>query len=325
MTGRIGVGVLGCADIAWRRVLPALRADRDVRLVAVASRTGERAAKFAAEFGCAAVTGYRGLLERDDVDAVYVPLPVALHARWIGRALAAGKHVLTEKPATTCHADTAELLAAAKSAGLVLMENFLFPHHSRHERVRRLLADGAIGDLRVFDSTFTIPARPADDIRLSAALGGGALLDNGAYPVLAAQLLLGPDLAVAGASLVVDDALGVDIGGTALLHRPDGVSARLAFGLHHFYVNDYHLLGSTGRIAVDRAFTPPADLATRITVTGPAGTEELAHAPEDQCANTVAAFVTAIRTGTPDDSHATTLRQAALIDGIREHAGRTRT
>jgi predicted dehydrogenase len=323
VTDPIGVGVLGCADIAWRRVLPAFQADQHVQVVAVASRTGERAAKFAAEFGCAAVVGYQDLLDRDDIDAVYVPLPSGLHAEWIRRALEAGKHVLTEKPATTSSADTAELVALAKAGGLVLMENFMFLHHSRHERVRQLLAEGATGAVRSFHSTFTIPARPANDIRLDAGLGGGALLDNGAYPVRAAQLLLGPDLEVAGATLMTDPRHGVDVAGSALLYRSDGVAAQLTFGMNHHYVNDYHVHGSDGRLSVDRAFTPPAEVATEITVARQDGADRVTLPAEDQCAKTVAAFVTAIRTGDCPDT-AAMLRQAALIDQIREHARRPR-
>lgn len=319
----IGVGVLGCADIAWRRMLPAFRANQDVRVVAVASRTGERAAKFAAEFDCDAVEGYQALLDRDDVDAVYLPLPSGLHAEWARSALKAGRHLLTEKPATTSADDTTELVTLARANGLALMENFMFLHHSRHDRVRRLLADGAAGELRSFQATFTMPARPAGDIRLSAALGGGALLDNGAYPVRVAQLLLGPDLTVAGAHLMTDPRHGVDIAGSALLYRSDGVTAQLTFGMDHHYVNDYHVHGTGGRISVDRAFTPPADLATEIAVARHGGDERMTLPAEDQCAKTVAAFVAAVRTGACPDAEAM-LRQAALIDEIREHARRSR-
>jgi NDP-hexose-3-ketoreductase len=323
VTGAIGIGVLGCADIAWRRMLPAFQADGHLQVVAVASRTGERAAKFAAEFGCAAVEGYRNLLDRDDVDAVYLPLPPALHAEWIRRALEAGKHVLTEKPATTSAADTAELAALAGTNGLVLMENFMFLHHSRHDRVRRLLADGAVGEIRGFHATFTIPARPAGDIRLDPGLGGGALLDNGAYPVRMAQLLLGPDLAVAGAHLTTDPRHGVDVAGSALLYRSDGVVAQLTFGMDHHYRNDYHVHGSSGLLSVDRAFTPPAGLAPEITVARQGRVDHVTLPAEDQCAKTVAAFAAAIVTGERPDT-AAMLRQATLIEQIREHARRPR-
>jgi dTDP-3,4-didehydro-2,6-dideoxy-alpha-D-glucose 3-reductase len=231
--------------------------------------------------------------------------------------------VLTEKPATTSAQDTAELVALAGANGLVLMENFMFLHHSRHERVRRLLAEGAAGPVRSFHSTFTMPARPAGDIRLDPDLGGGALLDNGAYPVRAAQLLLGPDLAVAGAHLTTDPDHGVDIAGSALLYRSDGVAAQLTFGMDHHYLNDYHVHCAGGRLSVDRAFTPPADLATEITVARRGRVDRVTLPAEDQCAKTVAAFVAAVSTGTCPDAGAM-VRQAALIDEIRDHARRVR-
>jgi NDP-hexose-3-ketoreductase len=322
VTGVIRIGVMGCADVAWRRMLPAFRTDRHVRVVAVASRTGERAAKFAAEFGCAAVEGYQNLLDRDDIDAVYLPLPPGLHAEWIRRTLETGRHVLTEKPATMSAADTTELTGLARRAGLVLMENFMFLHHSRHDRVRRMLADSVVGEVRSFHSTFTIPARPAGDIRLSPDLGGGALVDNGAYPVRAAQLLLGPDLRVAGAHLMTDAGSGVDVAGSALLYRPDGVTASLTFGLDHCYLNNYRVLGSRGRLDLDRAFTLPADLATVITVVRHGGVEHVTLPAEDQCARAVAAFADAIWTGVSPDIDAM-VRQAVLIDQIRQHAKRS--
>ncbi|MFD0386223.1 Gfo/Idh/MocA family protein [Streptomyces stramineus] len=113
----LGVGVLGCAAIAQSRTIPALIADPLVRLVAVASRTGEKARAVADRFGCAAVTGYGALLKRRDIEAVYVPLPPALHTEWIGKALAAGKHVLAEKPLALNRTEAATLVSAARTDG----------------------------------------------------------------------------------------------------------------------------------------------------------------------------------------------------------------
>jgi NDP-hexose-3-ketoreductase len=95
-TDRLRMGVMGCADIAWRRTLPAMLSDAAVQIVAIASRDRRRAAEFTDRFGGIPLEGYDSLLERDDVDAVYIPLPALLHAEWIERTLEAGKHVLVE-------------------------------------------------------------------------------------------------------------------------------------------------------------------------------------------------------------------------------------
>ncbi|MFJ9409526.1 Gfo/Idh/MocA family protein [Streptomyces sp. NPDC101393] len=314
----VRIGVLGCADIARRRMLPAMRDCADVELVAVASRHAATAAATAADFHCRPVTGYPALLEIPDVDAVYVPLPAALHAPWVSAALQAGKHVLAEKPLTTDLAATRRLAALAADGGLALMENVMFVHHSRHERVRALVADGAIGAPRTFQATFAVPRLPESDIRYDPALGGGALWDTGVYPVRAAVHFLGEGLRVEGAVLAGDAGGRVDTAGTALLSTPDGVTAQLAFGLDHSYRSCYEIWGSAGRIVVDRAFTPPAGHPARIVLERRTGTEEITLAPEDQVHRTLVAFALAVRTGAPLPP--ASLHQAALLEELRRSA-----
>lgn len=315
-TPEIRLGLVGCADVAARRMLSAVAATPGIRLHAVASRTAGKAEEMTRRFGGIPVTGYQALLDRDDVDAVYVPLPSGLHAEWISRALVTGKHVLAEKPLTTSPADTKDAVALAQRHGLVLMENFMFPRHSQHDTVRALVADGAIGELRGFTATFTIPARPRDDIRYQAELGGGALLDVGGYPVRAAQLFLGPALRVRGASLRHDTELGVDTGGAALLTDRDGVTAQLTFGLAHAYASRYSFLGSRGQLTLDHVFTPPATHRPVVRLDRQDHREERTLPADDQYAGSVRAFADAVA-GQGDHGVDATLRQAELVDEIR--------
>ncbi|MFI6079953.1 Gfo/Idh/MocA family protein [Streptomyces sp. NPDC051217] len=320
------VGVLGCADIARRRILPAMAACDGVEIAAVASRDADRAARTAREFGCPAVDGYAELLALDEVDAVYAPLPAALHARWVEAALRADKHVLAEKPLTTERARTADLLALADARGLALMENVMFVHHPQHTAVRELLADGAIGALHGFQSAFTVPRRPAGDVRHDPDLGGGALWDTGVYPLRAALHLLGPELELVAALRSSGPEDRVDTGGAALLSTPAGVFAQLSYGLDHAYRSSYELVGSEGRITLDRAFTPPADHPPVIRVERASGTEEIVLEPHDQVAATLNAFASAARAGrAPRDAVADCLRQAALLESALLKGGRPLT
>ncbi|MFD9792540.1 Gfo/Idh/MocA family protein [Streptomyces sp. NPDC059070] len=323
MTSPVRVAVLGCADIAVRRMLPAMVASADVDLVAVASRSPVRADDVARRFGCAAVHGYEALLARDDVDAVYVPLPAALHDVWVEAALRAGKHVLAEKPLTTCQERTARLLRLARACGLALVENVLFVHHGQHAAVRTLLREGRIGELRSLHATFAVPARPDDDIRYRAALGGGALWDVGVYPVRAALHLLGSGLEVIGAVLTCDAGREVDTSGAALLRDGAGTVAQLTFGIGHAYRSAYELRGTEGRISVDRAFTPPGDHRPVLRVENGSHVEEIGLAPEDQVTTAVSAFATAVRRGAAPSAE-TVLEQASLLDAIRRSAARER-
>jgi NDP-hexose-3-ketoreductase len=321
-TPPVRFGAIGCADIAWRRMLPALVASPDVRLVAVASRDEAKASRFAAEFGCSPVHGYASLLESPAVDAVYLPLPAMLHAEWIERALLAGKHVLAEKPMTADPESTARLLRLAHSRGRVLVENVAFPHHALFSAVRGLLADGAIGELRDVSSAFTIPSLPDDDIRNQPKVGGGALLDIGIYPIRAALHLIGPGIEVAGAVLRQTRA-GTVIAGRVLVHGPLGVTADLSFGMEHSYRSGYELAGSSGRLVVPRAFTPPPTHQPVIHVERQDHHEEVVLRPDDQFANVITCFARAVRTGAGVSSWAdASLEQARLVAAVEERAVR---
>ncbi|WP_051717465.1 Gfo/Idh/MocA family protein [Streptomyces sp. NRRL F-5727] len=320
MTSPVRFGILGCAAIARRRVLPAMAADPGIEIAAIASRSPATAADTAARFGGRPVTGYEAVLDDPAVEAVYVPLPLALHAAWVEAALLTGRHVLAEKPLTRDPERTRALLALAERRAVVLRENVMFVHHPQHARVRRLVEEGAVGRLRAFHASFTIPAPAPGDIRYDAALGGGSLWDVGLYPVRAAVHLLGDDLRLVGAHLSTPAGGGVDIGGAALLRRGDGVSAQLTFGMDHAYRGAYELWGSEGRITVDRAFTPPADHSPRIVLDDASGTREIRLPAHDQVAATLADFCASVRrrrAGLPDDAdHRELLAQARLLAAV---------
>nr|WP_062333272.1 Gfo/Idh/MocA family oxidoreductase [Herbidospora sakaeratensis] len=314
------MAVMGCADIAWRRTLPAMAGDPRVHVAAIASRDLERAERFAGRFGGVAVEGYAALLERTDLDAVYIPLPALLHAEWVERALRAGLHVLVEKPLTGTYAETARLVALARSRGLVLLENYMFLHHSQHGAVRDMVARGAVGELRGFAGAFTFPPKPEGDIRYQRDVGGGAFLDFGGYPVRAALYFLG-DLQVVGAVFRHDPDLDVVTSGNVLLSTPHGVAAQLTFGMEHSYHNAYRLIGSTGQILLDRVFTPPETHNPVVRIERQDSREELVLPADHQFANVVAAFARAVLTGedvTPQQEGS--LRQARLIEEIRAAA-----
>ncbi|MER6382159.1 Gfo/Idh/MocA family oxidoreductase [Streptomyces sp. NPDC001250] len=289
------IGVLGTSSFAGRRMVPALHGCPDIRLGAVAGRDAARAERTAAAWGCSFHASHEELLARPDVDAVYVPLPNSLHAAWVRRALQSGKHVLAEKPLTTDPHATAELFDLAADSGLVLRENYAFEHHVRHRTARDLVAQGCIGQIRHFSSSFCIPPLLADDIRYRADLGGGALLDAGVYPIRAAQYFLGDDLTVAGGVLRWDSHHGVDVGGSALLRRADGVTAVLTFGFQHRYGAEYEVWGSAGRLGTERAFAVGPTEVPTLRVEDGDGTRRTELDAQDQYLAGLAAFAAAVR------------------------------
>lgn len=304
-------GVLGCADFARRRMLPTLAASPGVDLIAVASRDEAKAAAFAAPYGCGAAGRYESLLASPEIEAVYIPLPAMLHAEWTERALMAGKHVLAEKPLTGDYESTVRLARLARSRRLVLMENVAFPFHAQHAAAQKLLADGAIGELRDFSSTFTIPPLPQDNIRYQPDVGGGALLDVGIYPIRAAIRYLGDDLEVTAAILRCHGVTGAVVSGRILARTSLGVTADLHFGMEHSYRTSCEFAGSEGRLLLDRVFTPPPAFQPVARIERQDHREEITLRADDQYANLVTSFVRAIRAGEAPADRAST-HQARL-------------
>jgi D-xylose 1-dehydrogenase (NADP+, D-xylono-1,5-lactone-forming) len=211
--------------LSTARINDALLGAGAADVVAVASRDAGRAQAYAAERGIPRAHGsYEALLADPEVDVVYVSLPNALHVPWAARALEAGKHVLCEKPMSRRPDEVEALFDLADERGLVLSEGFMWRHHPQVALVRRLIADGAIGRVRVIRADFAFNLLDAEDPRLLAELDGGALMDLGCYCVSAARTLAGAEPVEARAAQVVGGT-GVDVVLAGLLRFPGDVVA----------------------------------------------------------------------------------------------------
>jgi predicted dehydrogenase len=242
--------VLSTAAIG-RVVAMAARQGRHAVIAAVASRDGDRARQFADELGIPTSFGSYEELLASDVDAVYVPLPVALHTTWTVAALEAGKHVLCEKPFAMTADDAARCFDAATTADRVVAEALMYRHHPQTALVQRLLADGAIGELSHVRAALTVSVEPGD-IRRSAELGGGALLDLGCYCVSAIRLFAGEPRRVYAERIDDGDSVdAVDLRLTATMRTVRGVLALFDVALDLCRRDELELVGTGGRIIVD--------------------------------------------------------------------------
>ena len=251
--GRIGWGVLGAARIARERWLPGLAAAKDAYLVAVGARNQANAEAVVAEAGAGRAYGsWRAVLEDPEVDAVYNPLPNSLHREWTLAALAAGKHVLCEKSLVTSVAEVDELAAAAAAAGRVLMEAFMYRFHPQFRPAAWQPLLEQLGELRYGHARFAFELDRPADIRWQAALGGGALWDIGCYCLNVLLWQLGEVTGVGAAGEVIDD--GVDRAGAATLEFAGGALASAWWSFAAPSQQRLELLGSRGRLEVDRPF-----------------------------------------------------------------------
>lgn len=260
-------GILSTADIGRKKVIPAIQRARRCRVVAIASRDGAAARQVAAELSIPTAHGtYEALLADPQVDAVYIPLPNHLHLEWTVKAIAAGKHVLCEKPLALNAADAARMVDAAEAAGLTLMEAFMYRLHPSWAAVHDLVAAGRIGRLMAIQSWFSYYNDDPANIRNIRAAGGGALYDIGCYNVNLSRLLFGAEPSRVQASVLRDPASGVDVLTSAILEF-DGGQATFTCSTRTETDQRVHVYGTTGRIAMGIPFNIPPDRPTQVFIT----------------------------------------------------------
>lgn len=316
---KLKIGVLGCANIAKKSVIPAILSIPDYELVAVASRTLEKAQEYTNLFNCEPIVGYKNLIDRKDIDVIYMPLPTGLHEEWVLKALEAGKHILIEKSLAMNYSSAEKMVQKAKEKGLLIMENFMFLYHNQHQIVKQLITEDKIGKIRCFRSSFGFPPLPSDNFRYNKKLGGGALLDAAAYTVRASQLFLGNDLEVKAASLSYNEN-DIDIFGGAFLKNKNGLFSEVAFGFDNFYQCNYEIWGSKGKITAHRAFTPAPDFKPLITVEQQREKFDIEVPAENHFINILHEFVKNVRKQNYKPKYDEILNQAKLLQEIRDIA-----
>ncbi len=253
-TGPVRFGLLSTARINGA-VLEGAKPSEEVEVVAVASRSLERAESYASEHGIERAHGsYEALLEDPEVDAVYVSLPNALHVEWSVRALEAGKHVLCEKPLTPQQHEAERAFAAAEAADRFLAEAFMWRHNPQTARLRELVEGGAIGELRLVRAAFSFSLTALDDVRLRPELDGGSLLDVGCYCVSGIRLLAGEPERVYGQA--VRSSTGVDVRFAAVLSFATGALAHFDCGFDLPGRGALEVVGSEGSLLVRDPWLP---------------------------------------------------------------------
>jgi predicted dehydrogenase len=247
-------GLLSTANIN-RRLIPVIRESQRGELVAVASRSKEKAGAYAAEWGIEKAFGsYDEMLASGEVDAVYISLPNHLHAEWTIKALEHGVHVLCEKPFALSLEEVDAMIEASQRSGKVLAEAFMYRHHPQTKMVGEWVHTGRLGEILNVRGVFTFVVRSRDDIRLAADMGGGALWDIGVYPMSFAQFVYGgPPRRVFGEQVVGDS--GVDEVFVGQMHYEGQQFAQIWCSFRAPFQTFVEVVGTEGRLTLTRPFT----------------------------------------------------------------------
>ncbi len=311
------LGLLSTANINRAILAGAAKTDR-VDVVAVGSRDAERAEAYAAEHGLAtAHSSYQALLADPDVEAVYISLPNGMHHEWTMQALAAGKHVLCEKPYTRHPAEAEEAFDAADAAGLVLAEAFMYRHHPQTAAVARLVADGAVGRLCAVKATFTFPLHDLSDVRALPELDGGALMAVGCYCVSGIRLLAGEPEHVRGEQ--VTGTTGIDMAFHGTLRCADDVVGQFEASFRSPQRQSLEAVGEDGVLVVEAPWR--LDWGGRVTLRRDGETEVVEVEGADSYTRELENLADAIEGGAPALlGRADAVGQARVIDALYRSA-----
>lgn len=325
---KLRIGILGKANIAIRSIIPTLQSLQEYfEIVAIATR--KKGATELSHEGIPIIEGYDNLLKIKELNAIYIPLPNSLHYPWIKKALDLNINVWVEKSLACTLAETEELVEKARSKKLVLLESFQFRFHKQIYKIKDLLQESVVGEVRSFRSSFGFPPfHDKNNIRYQPELGGGALLDAGAYTIKASQLFLGKNLRVASAQWCINSEFEVDLWGNGMLISEDGLKvAHLSFGFDNFYQCGIEIWGSTGKLFTNRLFTAKKGFIPSARIETADGVREV-ELPEDDAFRNIAIHFHHLTTHRNYEDmeyeNQNNIEQARLIEEFRKTAKQCR-
>jgi predicted dehydrogenase len=299
---KIRWGIIGCAGIAKRAVIPGIQQSETGEVSAIASRGLEKAKQTAEELNIPTAYGsYEELLADPNIDGVYIPLPNHLHKEWAIRAAEAGKHVLCEKPLAINASEAEEMVEACEKAGVVFAEAFMYRYHPRYTMIQDIIKSGEIGELRGIHGNFTFNnSKDMGNVRYKQEWGGGSLYDVGVYPISVARMLLDQEPQAATVhALFSEEHDNVDMMASGILEFDKGVALTFDCGMWAAFRNNLEILGTEGRIEVPSAFVVNQDETDNIYVVTNDGRREVEVPRLNQYALQADALGRSIRTGEP--------------------------
>lgn len=293
------LGILGSGRVVQRRMIPAIRSQTGVELVAIASERSGVAAEVAREHSVPrSFDGYEALLADPQIEAVYVPTRGRAHHRWVLAAARAGKHVLCEKPLACSLQEAEEMVEACRSADVVLQEAFMWRSHPRATRTRELIGAGAIGSPRIIVVSFSFSLDPGD-WRMDRTEGGGALFDLGSYGIDAARYFLHEEPTHVTA-MAHHSSRGADITTQLSMTFSSGAVASVDCSFEAPFRCRAEIVGTAGRIILEEAFQPTDQsvIALQRSTDRDAPVETITVPPADQYAAQLQLFAASVRNGT---------------------------
>lgn len=337
------LGIICPSEIAYRRFLPALNTIDEIEFAGVAvntpkerygeklpnsyvvenmlNRGKQKAYRMIEDFGGKVYQSFEKIICDSKIDAIYLPLPPALHYKWALKAIENGKHILVEKPVTTHYRLTKDLVGMAIKKRVAIHENYMFTFHNQMRAIKEIIDCGELGDIRIVRVNFGFPRRAANDFRYSKKMGGGALLDAGGYTIKCASEFLGETVDVSYAKLNYIDEFEVDVYGSGALVDSQGRTVQIAFGMDNEYRCELEVWGSDGLLITERILTAPAGLVPTAKIRKGSEEKNVELPVDDAFQKSIIHFAECIKeNNTREENYKTILKQADLLEKFIQKA-----
>ena len=267
MKSKIKFGIIGCSSIAKKSAIPSIIMGNNSTLESIGSRTIQKSKKIAKEFSCSNFGTYDEILENDNIDAVYISLPMSLHEKWVIKAARSGKHILCEKSTSLSYDSAKKIIRECKKNDVLIKENFTFKLHPQHKKILGLIKKNTIGDINTFSArySFNLPMSKKN-LRFNKKLGGGSLNDVGCYLISACIFIFDEIPKSIFCNLNMDKKFGVDTSGNILLNFTNNKIGILSFGYKNYFQSTYDVWGNKGIIKSERAFNPSNRMKSIISI-----------------------------------------------------------
>lgn len=257
--------LIGCGNVAKKSVIPAFKKSSYANLVVCIQKDTQKSNIQNAIYDIPLVNSFEEAMQKYEFDAVYIATPTGIHKENILQVAKFKKHILCEKSIVTNYLDAIEIVNNCRENDTALFEGFMYQFHKQHDVVRRIIKRGIIGTPFHFYALFGFPPINHSDFRYRKHMGGGALLDAGAYTIHAARKFFNSEPKQVY-SILDFDSKEVEIRGTLMLDFDNSSTAHLAFGFDNFYQNRYEIWGTKGKLLLNRAFSIPSDFASILKV-----------------------------------------------------------
>ena len=319
MSSKIKFGIIGCSSIAKKSVIPAIINSKNTTLEIIGSRSKIKAKLFSDEFSCQKYGNYEDVLENDDVDAVYISLPMNLHEEWSIKAAKFGKHILCEKSAVLSYNSAKKVIKKCNTNDVKIMENFVFKSHPQHKKISDIITKNTIGRIHTFNGKFgfNLPIS-TQNFRFNIKSGGGALNDVGCYLVSASTMIF-KDLPVSiFCNLEINKKLKIDSQGNIIMLFPNNKTAMISFGYDNYFQSTYEIWGSKGMIKSERAFNVPPKMEIPLKLYSKDKIKNFIIKPVNQFQLTIENFCNGLNPKVITNFEKDFLEQALIMDGVRK-------